>query len=311
MLVEVADLPEVTPAMEQEAPRHARMLNAAASWGPRYVRFRDRAGWPAWTDEAYAAWDVLGDLIQDLRTLAGASERKVVRFYRRYGPLGYGDLLRAHQGDPPDWRRLQGERPDWVRLRGEPLGWVRWQARKLDAFGRFEHAYKYEQVDDLRHIVSEGVQADGAVWLPDRNADAIRVPWDLWGPEPGGPPRQSAEFMRAARLAIQWTLRQAMAGARIVPGEDWHPIRARRRIEIRGTWEWEIPTLLAAVYLSYFLAHTNNAVGSCEVCATPFFVRGAGYPMTCSSRCTATLRQRRYRHSLRGEWQDEEATGTR
>jgi hypothetical protein len=242
---------------------------------------------------------MLGDLVPDLCALASAPEPQVVRFYRRYGLLGYGDVLRTHRGDPPDWQRLQGKRPNWVLLRGEPLGWVRWQARKLDCFGQLEVAYREDRATKLRELFAEGEQDDAAVWLPDRKADAIRVPWDLWGPQPGGPPRQPAQLMRAARLALQGTLRQAMAGVHIVPGENWRPIRERRHLEVRGALVWEVPTLLAAVYLSYFLVETSNAVGSCDVCGTPCFVRGDSSPLTCSPRCTTTLRQRRYRDRLR------------
>jgi hypothetical protein len=297
--------------MVQKAPKQARILTAASTWGPRYVRFRYRASGPAWTEEAYAAWNVLGTLIRELRALADAPEAQVAEFYRRYGPLGYGDLLKEHRGDPPDWMRLQGERPDWVVLEGEPVGWVQWQARKLDAFGRLGRAYRKEQPDGLRRVFDEGVQDEGAIWLPDRKADAIRVPWDLWGTAGNGPPSRGPELMRAARFAIQWTLRQSMAGIRIVPGDDWRAMRELRQIVIRGSLQWEIPTLLAAVYLSYFLAHTSNAVSSCDVCGTPCFVRGDGMPLTCSPQCTATLRQRRHRQLVKGGRRREQAASAR
>jgi len=228
------------------------------------VRFKQVDGRPRWRTP-YSPWEHAGNLVWALRALASASETEVIAFYRRYGPLGYHD---------------------WVKLRGEPLGWVRWQARKLDVFLQLEDGFR----NDKPGLLLDLIHSKGTLLL-DARPDAIEIPMVN-----GDMPKQPAEVMRAVRLAITHTLREALAGVRIVPADDWRAYRRKSTVQIVGTLAWEVPTLLQALYLLVFLGHQRETpIRLCVICAAPYLPRGEEYPPTCGPRCSDTLRHRRFR----------------
>jgi hypothetical protein len=104
--------------------------------------------------------------------------------------------------------------------------------------------------------------------------------------------------MRAVRMALTSALQETLAGVQIVPADDWQVYRRERtgRVRVAGTFTWEVPTLLQAIYLLAFLGYQlETPVRLCEVCAAPYLMRGKSYPATCSPRCSDVLRHRRFR----------------
>ncbi len=223
----------------------------------------------------YAPWEASGELTRAVRGLANTSEHEVLAFYRRYGPLGY---------------------PAWTRLGGEPLGWAKWQARRFDFFALLVNHFNAHRVEPLRGLFQRGVRDGGSILLPDATPGAIEIPC-MFGASGDEPPVTQSEVMRAVRVAIERTLQESVVGVRI------RPVVAARRVgtslQVQGTLAWEIPTLLEAVYLTFFLGYATEAVTLCEICGTPYFQRGDGQPPTCSPRCTATRRQRKKREKDR------------
>jgi hypothetical protein len=291
----LARLPAPPDQDESDSPLLTAWRRAYRAWGDVYVR-RDDAGGPPTLGEEFYPWADFRRTLLLVRGLATASPAEVLAFYRRCGPLGY---------------------PDQHVLGGEPLAWVQWQARRLDCFCRLEDTFRHDRPDAVRALLAEGesrspieitVTPQGSrhvtgertenvvLHLPDARGDGLGDSIFVTLSRSA----KDKQVMRAARVAIQQMLTITLGGVRLVPAEKQSPVRREGRyLDIRQVLEWEIPTLLQAIYLRFFLGHVEGSgVRFCEICGTPY-LRGHAEPPTCSPACSVARRQRKRRESLR------------